>query len=307
MTTGTLKENARKSLKRNHWLSVAVAFFMTLGASTIPTFGFSNTFSFDFSNGSYDFSQTFPQIFHSLETLPFNSFIILVIIVVCLLIAAVAMVLKALVFNIFTVGGSRFFLKLRKNQPVDFGEVFQNFRDKTYLNIAKTTFIRDVYVALFSILFIIPGIIKSYEYWAVNYILAVRPDLSHKEALYLSSRVMKGKKLDLFVLQLSFIGWNLLSIFTCSILNLLYVAPYMQATYAEFFADVRDTAIANGVISPFDIPDYEQHVAPESTTPFYSTSYGMNTYTGGFAQQETHAQPENPTQPENPAPSDNEQ
>ena len=207
MTTGSLKENARKSLKRNHWLSVAVAFFMTLETLSFPSLNFNTDYNFNFSGGSFDFSQNVPHIISSIETiLTNNPAIILGAAVATLASIAFVTLLRALVFNIFAVGGSRYFLKLRKNQRVEFGEVFQNFRDKTYLNIAKTTFIRDIYVTLFSLLFVIPGIIKSYEYWAVNYIIAVRPDLSHKEALYLSSRVMKGKKLDLFVLQLSFIG-----------------------------------------------------------------------------------------------------
>ena len=75
----------------------------------------------------------------------------------------------------------------------------------------------------------------------------------------------------------------------------------MQATYAEFFNYVREDAIARGVITPYDIPDYEPYVPPVPAAPFYSTSYGINTYPQGFAQPQNFAQSQNhsvPTTPE---------
>lgn len=295
MDNSILKANAKNNLSKNHWLCVAVAFFMGLGASS----GLSFNFDFDFvssasGDGSPDFAFSLPyeDIFENI--FPFFSAFIVVYIIAILLIS----LLKILVFNIFTVGGSRFFLKLRKSQPVQFTEIFQNFRDKTYLSIAKATFLRDLYIFLFSLLLIIPGIIKSLEYSAVNYILAVRPDMAPKDALQLSKKLMDGHKGELFLLQLSFIGWQLLSAFTCGLLLLLYVNPYMQATYTEFFAYVRESAIREGRISPFDIPDYEQYVAPAPSTPFYSTSYDMNTYPGGFNASQPFTLQENvPTSP----------
>ena len=197
-----------------------------------------------------------------------------------------------------TVGGSRFFLKLRKNHPVEFSEIFANFKDKTFINIAKVTFFKELFITLYTCLLIIPGIIKTYEYWAVSYILAVRPDIEYKEALRLSKTVMKGNKLDLFVLGLSFFGWNLLSVFSCALLSIFYVAPYMQATYAEFFSYIREDAIAKGVITPYDIPDYEPYVPPVPTAPFYSTSYEMNA-PQGFVYPQGFAQPQNFTQTQN--------
>ncbi len=98
---------------------------------------------------------------------------------------------------------------------------------------------------------------KAFEYWAVDYILAVRPDIDKAEARRLSKILMDGNKADLFVLELSFVGWGFLSLFTMGLLSIFYVNPYMQATFVEFFSDIRLQALAMGKITPNDIPDYE--------------------------------------------------
>lgn len=300
MNNSILKANARKNMQKNHWLCVAVAFFMAFGASSISvptynfTFNFSSSTPFETVPAQPFEMPSFENIFSDPAIVPM--FIMFGIVAVVTII--ISTLLKTFVFNTMTVGGSRFFLKLRKNHPAEFSEIFVNFKDKTFLNIAKVTFLRDLFITLFSFLFIIPGIIKTYEYWAVKYILAVRPDLDYKEALRLSKTIMKGNKLDLFVLELSFIGWEILSLFTCALLNILYVAPYMQATYAEFFNYVREDAIARGVITPYDIPDYEPYVPPVPAAPFYSTSYEMNA-PQGFVYPQGFAQPQNFTQTQN--------
>ena len=92
---------------------------------------------------------------------------------------------------------------------------------------------------------------------------------------------------------------GLLSVFTCALLSVLYVAPYMQATFAEFFSYIREDAIARGVITPYDIPDYEPYVPPVPTAPFYSTSYEMNT-PQPFAQPQNFTQPQNDVAPATP-------
>ena len=88
-------------------------------------------------------------------------------------------------------------------------------------------------------LFIIPGIVKAYAYRMVPYILKEHPELSGTQAITLSRRMMKGNKGDAFVLDLSFIGWILLSALTFGILHLFYVGPYIQATDAELYKVVR--------------------------------------------------------------------
>ncbi len=179
-----------------------------------------------------------------------------------------SLLISVLVICTLKAGGIRYFLKSRKNNPTDFKEVFQNFKDKTFLNIAKISFCKFGFTYLWSLLLVIPGIIKSYEYWAIDYIVATRPDIEREDAFRLSKILMKGRKWDLFVLQLSFLGWNILNGFTSGLLGIFYVSPYQQATYVEFFSDLRLEALAKGLITPFDVPDYEYFAPAYQNTPY---------------------------------------
>ncbi len=95
-----------------------------------------------------------------------------------------------------------------------------------------------LYTFLWSLLFIIPGIIKGYSYAMTPYILLDRPELSATEAIKESEKMMDGHKMDLFILELSFLGWIFLSMLTCGIL-VLYVEPYMEATRAAFYLELK--------------------------------------------------------------------
>ncbi len=254
-----LKQAGKNLFQKNYWYSVLVAFLMFF-TGNIPSFSFSfNTtdmeYIFEDIVGGGDFKNFLEEF---IET-PF--FIAISITVVA--VAIVSYVLAYLIFASFRCGGIRYFLKSRKNQPAQIHEVFANLKDKTNFNIAKVTFFRDLSVALWSLLFIIPGIIKAYEYWAIDYILAVRPDIDKDEAKRLSKILMDGNKWNLFELSFSFLGWIFLSMFTFGLLNIFYLDPYMQATFVEFFSEIRLEALAKGTISPNDIPDYE-YIDPQT-------------------------------------------
>jgi hypothetical protein len=88
---------------------------------------------------------------------------------------------------------------------------------------------------LWTLLFIIPGIVKAYEYRMIPYILAENPHMSRKEVFAASKSMMMGNKWKAFVLDLSFLGWHILSVFTVGILELFYVAPYVYATNAALY------------------------------------------------------------------------
>lgn len=265
-----LKQAGKNLFRKNYWYSVLVAFLMVFtGSSGSTSFNFSfntNTSSseassFDtlFGNGEHSttfFEDLFLVYKDFLEELIQHPFAIIFFIILFSTIA-VAAVLGYLIFYSFRCGGIRYFLKSRKNQPTEIKEVFENLRDKTNFNIGKVAFSKDISVMLWSLLFIIPGIIKSYEYWAIDYILAVRPDIDKDEAKRLSKILMDGNKWDCFVLSFSFIGWNLLAIFTMGLLNIFFINPYMQATFVEFFSQIRLDALAKGNITLNDIPDYE--------------------------------------------------
>ncbi len=101
-----------------------------------------------------------------------------------------------------------------------------------------STLLVMLYTFLWSLLFIIPGIVKSYSYAMTPYILLDRPELSATDAIKESEKMMNGHKMDLFILDLSFIGWILLSMLTCGVL-VLYVEPYMMATKSAFYLELK--------------------------------------------------------------------
>ena len=95
-----------------------------------------------------------------------------------------------------------------------------------------------VYTFLWTLLLIVPGIIKAFSYAMVPFILADKPELKAEEAINLSMKMMDGHKLDLFILSLSFIGWGLLAIFTLFI-GYLWLTPYIYTTMVAFYEDVK--------------------------------------------------------------------
>ncbi len=86
---------------------------------------------------------------------------------------------------------------------------------------------------------VIPSVVKSYEYLMIPYILTEHPEMNYKDVFALSRAMMQGQKWDAFVLELSFIGWNILSVFTLFILALFYVTPYTELTFAELYHTLK--------------------------------------------------------------------
>ena len=112
-----------------------------------------------------------------------------------------------------------------------------------YLKVVWAMFLFSLYTFLWSMLFVIPGIIKAYSYALTPYILKDYPELSANEAIDFSRAMMKGHKFDLFCLHLSFIGWGILCLFTCGI-GTLWLMPYMLTAQAAFYQDARNEYMA---------------------------------------------------------------
>ena len=100
--------------------------------------------------------------------------------------------------------------------------------------------VRDIFICLWSMLFIVPGLIKSYSYRMVPYILAENPDMKAVDAITRSREIMDGNKRKSFVLDLSFIGWILLSVITFGIVGVFYVYPYVYQTDAELYTAIKN-------------------------------------------------------------------
>lgn len=165
---------------------------------------------------------------------------------------AVSVLVQIFLTNLLTVGCSHFFLSSRI-KPSRFELVGFCFKSGRYGNVCKVMFLTNLFIALWSLLFVIPGIYKSYQYRMVPYLLAENPQLDYQRALDLSTAMMDGEKWNAFVLDLSFIGWYLLSIFTCTILAVVYVIPYQHHTNAGLYIALREKAIDNGLVNPAEL------------------------------------------------------
>lgn len=152
-----------------------------------------------------------------------------------------ALIMGAVYFilgSIIKVGYAKFNLNLVDRLEGSFENLFAYFSD--WKTTVAARFLQSIYILLWSLLFIIPGIIASYSYAMTEYILAEHPELSASEAISRSKQMMDGNKWRLFCLQFSFIGWSILCAFTLGIGN-LWLTPYKQAAIAAFYREVSGT------------------------------------------------------------------
>lgn len=159
----------------------------------------------------------------------------------------IVLVAKVFVGNLLKMGGYRFFILNQTAQP-GIGTLLDGFRSGHYVNIVLTMFLRDLFTTLWSLLLVVPGIVKHYEYLMVPYIIAENPAMDYKEAFQISKQMMDGEKMEAFIMDLSFLGWYLLSAVTCGLLAIFYVNPYVQAAFAEMYTFNKQKAYQEGYI-----------------------------------------------------------
>ena len=125
----------------------------------------------------------------------------------------------------------------RTGEVVKIEQLFDGFKD--YSRVVLTGLLQGIYIFLWTLLLIVPGIIKSLSYSQTNYILRDYPELKNNAAIELSMAMMKGHKFDYFCLILSFIGWILLGILTLGI-GFLWISPYIATASAHFYEHVKE-------------------------------------------------------------------
>ena len=146
----------------------------------------------------------------------------------------------SLVYSIFVVvplsfGFVSISKKIYRKEKTKLGDLFEGFSN--YRKVLVLNLLLFVKIFLWTLLFFIPGIIKSYAYSMSMYILSDNPKMSPNEAIKLSVKLMKRNKFRLFCLHFSFIGWYLVSVLTCGILY-FYVIPYIQVAQAAFYEEL---------------------------------------------------------------------
>ena len=141
-----------------------------------------------------------------------------------------------------TWGYQTLFLGAVRGGEVTAKDMFEGYNKELFSRVLTTTLLYYVYVFLWSLLLLIPGCIKAYSYAMTPYILKDNPEMKNNAAIEESMRMMDGHKLELFMLDLSFIGWALLSLLTCGI-GFLWLAPYMNMARVNFYEDLKKASV----------------------------------------------------------------
>lgn len=142
-----------------------------------------------------------------------------------------------LVSGTIQLGYTQFLLKQHDEQETSFNDLFSQFH--RFGQGFAQKFLRGLYIFLWSLLLVVPGIIKRLGYAMTPFIMTDHPELTASEAITRSKEMMDGHKWDLFVLNLTFIGWIILCLLTLN-LGFLALNPYMNAAYAAFYREISN-------------------------------------------------------------------
>ena len=237
------KENAKANFRRNYWSFVAVSVLLTLVSGGFMAIQI---------NYAPDYIPWLSHYVSYTRELPWEEVMARMTFSIHVPFIFV-LAFRLLVSNPYEVGACRFFLDNNGTQQVPFSQVALGFA-RNFGNVVLTQFLRNLFIFLWSLLFLIPGIVRSYAYFAVPYILAENPDLDHNRVLQLSMDMTRGHKMDIFFTQLSFIFWFLLDAITWNIVGVFYVQPYYNTTMAEVYRFLRFEALQRGFAAPGELP-----------------------------------------------------
>ena len=217
MDASQVRLKARESLKGNYWYAVLAALIAGFFGALMTSGG---TVNLNFKE--------YPALFENLPNL------IKLALALLLSIAGAISLVGFILGGVVQIGYASYLLKQQDGEIHSIKDLFSHF-DRFGQGFLQL-FLRGLYSFLWGLLFIIPGIVKSYAYAMTPFIMAENPDLTANEAIKLSQERMRGHKGELFWLGLTFFGWSLLAALTGGIGN-IFLNPYMNAAYAAFYRD----------------------------------------------------------------------
>lgn len=218
MNASELRLKARQSLTGNYWPAVLVAFVASIFGALLVNGG-----SF-----SINIEERFSEVFGNLPA------IVKWYLAIVGSTAGVLSLVNLILGGVIQLGYASYLLKQHDREICETKELFSKFDyfGPGFLQLL----LRNIFTALWSILLVIPGIIKGFGYSMTPFLMAENPELTAKEAIKLSQEKMKGHKWELFCMSFSFIGWALLATLTGGI-GYIFLNPYMNAAYAAFYRD----------------------------------------------------------------------
>ena len=218
-----VKKKGKASFQKNYWRCVLAALFLdvlTLGSSLGG------------SAGSTSSLEQYTQQLGLDELAP----VFAIISAYFFIYVVIWGVFRVFLLNILEVGFHTF-LKKNCNEPATLAEVKVGFGD--YKRTMLTIMLRDIFLGLWFCLLFVPGLVMSYAYMMVPYILTDEPDLTPMQVIKKSSAMMKGHKWNAFKMDLSYIGWMFLSLITFRLVGILYSEPYRRSARAELYHELK--------------------------------------------------------------------
>lgn len=258
-TRADLKSRAKTAFKANYWKCVLVALIFTFLAGSGSSNGSDDASNAkqrieNYRNGNYAsmnmaeiiLDEDFDDVQEALTDAgmgtvnaiwgnPMYTAILGVVGAIAALAMAIGIALSAFVFNPLIVGCQKYFVENERGNGAQPGFMGSAFTNGHYLNTVIGMFLKTLFNFLWTLLLIVPGIVKHYEYRMIPYLLADHPEMSWQDAFKESKRLMDGQKWDTFVLDLSFLGWNILSAITFELVGVFYSNPYQYGTNAELY------------------------------------------------------------------------
>jgi uncharacterized membrane protein len=243
-----LKGRAKQVLSDIYWkaLLISIVIYLVGGSGNVPDYSYtkrSNVLS------SQNIDTSFMKYIWELTAM----------IVGAIGIIAIILGLRILIGYTLEVGGRKYFVQSAQHKE-NKGCFRYAFNTKCYTGIIGTMLLRAIFNFLWHLLLFFPGVIKTYAYRMVPYILADNPNIGANKAIKLSNDMTDGHKFHMFILDLSFIGWYLLGALGFYLLGafglfvgMLLVLPYVNATYAELYLVLRQNAIDNNFCSYEDL------------------------------------------------------
>ena len=249
-TRALLKSNAKTVLRRSYWrvfLACLIVTALSGGLKINVDIGDAAPIS---GNAAVDY------VLYQLTGNDLLDLVLNFVLVVLGLGAWLALIVLGLCWGfLFTavlqVGTCRYLVQNRAADP-GLGTLFSGFTGGRYWNVVAGMFYSEIRIIGYTFLLVVPGIIKSYQYRFVPYLLAENPDLAPARAAEISTIRTEGEKWNIFVLDLSFIGWNILGAMLFGIGG-LFVTPYVEATRAELYAALRAKVVASGYVSEAEL------------------------------------------------------
>lgn len=247
-----IKSNAKAALRGHFWVALAVVFTASVISEALSIFY--NWRSEEYSEQiRYSFQSYQGGVYHLWDTAWMAPF------------GLVALLLSIFVLIPLTIGMMRFFVQNRFGHT-QYETVFSGFK-YGYGNSVLTLFVTDLFIGLWSLLLIVPGIIKALQYSMVSFILSDNPNIDQSRARQISKAMTDGEKGNIFVLILSFIGWALIPAIVGGIfgyfnsligdmissIGMIFLYPYIHATFTELYVFLRDRAIQSGMVHPAEL------------------------------------------------------